>query len=172
MDLERRSHRQVPGRKAMTTLLVKKEQTCHLEENPLYTVYPINRSKGLKKCVAKAEQKIINIQIRRQNWSQIGHTLRKPNCSVYKHALGWHLQEDGTHKNQGHSRNSCGKTRDDKMDRAGYPQGHIQLRRQPSTEKDGSQFSLEQCFTGGERIGQVSCTTVVFNMTHFALVTS
>ena len=123
MDLERRSHRQVPGRKAMTTLLVKKEQTCHLEENPLYTVYPINRSKGLKKCIAKAEQKIINIQIRRQNWSQIGHTLRKPNCSVYKHALGWHLQEDGTHRNQGHSRNSCGKTRDNKMDRAGYPQG-------------------------------------------------
>ena len=34
-----------------------------------YTVYPINRSKGLKKCMAKAEQKIINIQIRRQNWS-------------------------------------------------------------------------------------------------------
>ena len=172
MDLGRRSHRQVPGRKAMTTLLVKKEQTCHLGENPLYTVYPINRSKGLKKCMAKAEQKIINIQIRRQNWSQIGHTLRKPNCSVYKHALGWHLQEDGIHRNQGHSRNSCGKTRDDKMDRAGYPQGHIQLRRQPSTEKDGSQFSLEQCFTEGERIGQVSCTTVVFNMTHFALVTS
>ena len=66
---------------------------------------------------ARTEQERINIQIRMHTWGWIGHTLRKPNSNVTRHALRWNPQ--GKRK-QGHPRNRRRRTMDNGAAKAGY----------------------------------------------------
>ena len=66
---------------------------------------------------ARTEQEGINIQIRRRKWGMIGHTHKKPNSNVTRHALRWNPQRKRKHS---HPRNSWRSTVDNKAVKAGY----------------------------------------------------
>lgn len=72
---------------------------------------------------ARTEQEQIDIQIRRLKWGWIGHTLRKPNSNVTRHARKWNPQ--GKRK-QGLLRNSLRRTVDKEATKAGYTWNEIE----------------------------------------------
>ena len=94
----------------------------------------------------RTEQERIDIQIRRHKCGWIGHTLRKPNSSVTRHALRWNPQ--GKRK-QGRPSNSWRRTVDNEAAKAGYTWKEIE-----KLARDRGRWravSLDLCSTGSER---------------------
>ena len=48
----------------------------------------------------RANQLLIEIQIRRRKWTWIGHTLRKPKTTIVNQALRWTRRDIGSQEDQ------------------------------------------------------------------------
>ena len=94
---------------------------------------------------AKTDQERIDIQITRRKWGWIGHTLRKPNSNVTRHALRWNPQ--GKRK-QGRPRNSWRRTVDKEAAKAGYTWNEIE---KLARDRRWREVSSDLCSAWSER---------------------